>query len=627
VEVVGKRFFYGLLVVLLAFAATAIAEQAQWLAGAENAYYDVWHQLAGVRYHPAQVVIVAIDEATRLEHHDEPLVFWAPHFARAIEVLKKIGARVIGLDVLFAMSAEAWLKRLNMASALSRTHDLELRRQLASGQVILAGTLVMNDQGESKVLLPIADYYYSLPKQLDDIGLTNFYNDPDGVLRRFVTRLSDSGGESWPTLAALLASRAQGGGQAPKARPPASIRFAGPPGTFPRVSFRRLLLPGAEEDPALKALRDKVVIVGWESGLQDIFLTPYASSFLSWRPRLMSGAEVHANIVETLLTGHYPRPLPHSLGLLLLLAGLAFGTACFFYFPPWKGLGVGLGLVLGLLALSYVLFLQAVILPVANLEMGLSLCYLGVLVVRLTREERTRRRLRQLFSRYVADEVVERLLTADKLPDLGGDALHVTILFADIRNFTTISEQLSPHEVVEMLNTYFGQVCEIIWSEGGTVDKFIGDAVMAMFGAPVPHPDHARRALTTALAMSARAQEFQAWMAQRFRGRNLPEFQIGVGVHSGEAVVGNIGTQKKMEFTSIGDAVNIASRLEGLTKQLGWKVIASEATIVAAGTGVITGLKQEMQVKGRQAAVGVYEVLGFKASLSGEAPSDENPKN
>jgi adenylate cyclase len=225
----------------------------------------------------------------------------------------------------------------------------------------------------------------------------------------------------------------------------------------------------------------------------------------------------------------------------------------------------------------------------------------------------------------VADEIVERLMTADKLPDLGGEALNVTILFADIRNFITIAEQLSPHEVVEMLNTYFGQVCEIIWREGGTVDKFVGDAVMAMFGAPVPQPDHARRALATALAMIAKAQEFQAWMAQRFRERSLPEFHIGIGVHSGEAVVGNIGSQKKMEFTSIGDAVNLASRLEGLSKQLGWNVVASEATIAAAGNGVITGVKQEVRVKGRQTAVGVYEFIGFKPSLSEEAHVQENP--
>ena len=606
---VGKRLLHGLLVVLLAFAVTAIAEETQWLAGVQNAQYDIWHQVAGVRYHPAHVVIVAIDEATRLEHPDEPLVFWAPHFTRALEVLKKVGVQAVGLDFLFGVSAEAWLKRLGLAVDRSRTYDLELRRQFATGQVVLSATMVVDDQGHSTILLPLADYYFSLPRQLDDLGLTNFYNDPDGVLRRFVRALPDSKGDSWPTLAALLASRAQNQSHFLKARPPSYIRFAGPPGTFPRISFRRLLQPGAAQDPELKALKGKMVIVGWESGLQDVLLTPYARSFLAWRPELMSGPEVHANIVETLLTERHPQPLPPLLALALILVVLTAGTSGFFHFPPWRSLAVGLGLIFLVLASSYVFFLHDIILPVAGMEVGLSLCFLGTLAARLTGEERTRRRLRQLFSRYVAEEVVEKLVAADRLPDLGGEALNVTILFADIRNFTTISEQLTPHEVVEMLNAYFGQICEIIWREGGTVDKFIGDAVMAMFGAPVPQPDHARQALATALAMAAKAKEFQAWMAQRFLGKNLPEFRIGIGVHSGEAVVGNLGSQKKMEFTAIGDTVNIASRLEGLTKQLGWTVVASYATIQAAGAGVITGPRQELQVKGRQAAVVVYEVL------------------
>jgi adenylate cyclase len=212
----------------------------------------------------------------------------------------------------------------------------------------------------------------------------------------------------------------------------------------------------------------------------------------------------------------------------------------------------------------------------------------------------------------VADEVVERIMASGKLPDLGGEALNVTVLFADIRNFTSISERLSAHEVVEMLNAYFSSICEPILEYGGTVDKFIGDAVMAVFGAPAPQPDHARRALATALAMAARAAEFQAKMAERFSGKGLPEFHIGIGLHSGEAVVGNIGSPKRLEYTAIGDTVNIASRLEGLTKELGWTIIASHETITAAGPGVLTGGRQESRLKGRQETVLVHEVTGLE---------------
>jgi adenylate cyclase len=171
---------------------------------------------------------------------------------------------------------------------------------------------------------------------------------------------------------------------------------------------------------------------------------------------------------------------------------------------------------------------------------------------------------------------------------------------------------LSAHEVVEMLNAYFSLICDPILEHGGTVDKFIGDAVMAVFGAPAPQPDHARRALSTALAMAARAEEFQAWMAQRFPEKGLPQFHIGIGVHSGEAVVGNIGSLKRLEYTAIGDTVNIASRLESLTKELGWTIIASAQAVEAAGPGVKTGATQESRLKGREELVQIHEIIGLE---------------
>jgi adenylate cyclase len=231
--------------------------------------------------------------------------------------------------------------------------------------------------------------------------------------------------------------------------------------------------------------------------------------------------------------------------------------------------------------------------------------------VRLTGEERQRTELRQIFGRYVADEVVEKLLNAKKRPDLGGDAYQVTVLFADIRNFTTISELLTPHETVEMLNTYFSRACEPILEQGGTLDKFIGDALMAVFGSPVPYPDHARRAIAAALAMTEMVQEFRAWMTSRFLNRGLPDFAIGIGLHTGEAIIGNIGSPKRLDFTAIGDTVNTASRLEGLTKELGWAIVASRDTIEKASPGVMTGGYEKMLVKGRKQSIEVFEVVGL----------------
>jgi len=609
-----RKFLCGVLLIIFVSGGVEAALRMGWLNAAEDWYYDVWHHVAGLQYQPRHVVIVAIDDQTRLEHQDEPLVFWGPHFARALEVLRKAGVKVVGLDYLFSVSAESWLKRLNLPNKNeSRIYDVPLRAQLAAGQVVLASNMVIDVQGKRKILLPIWDYWNSLPGKLDDVGLTNFYNDPDGTIRQFSPVLADDNHEIWGTFALLLAERS--GLSEPLAGSDNSIRcirFAGPPGTFPRISFRRLLTPEAESDPDIMRLKGKVVIIASESSMQhDTNLTPYARGFLPLGGRMMSGAELHANIVETLLLGQWPRPVSPFLRLGYLVVILAIAIILFFRLSPWQGLAAAglLGLVCTLLA--YLLFRASWILPVLYLQSGLLISYLGVLGVRLTGEERERTELREIFGRYVADEVVEKLLNAKKRPDLGGDAYQVTVLFADIRNFTTISELLTPHETVEMLNTYFSRACEPILEQGGTLDKFVGDALMAVFGSPVPYPDHARRAIAAALAMTEMVQEFRAWMTSRFLNRGLPDFAIGIGLHTGEAIVGNIGSPKRLDFTAIGDTVNAASRLEGLTKELGWAIVASRNTIEAASPGVMTGGNEKMLVKGRKQPIEVFEVLGL----------------
>ena len=218
-----KKLIYGVLLVVLVSAGVEIAGRAGWLRLPEAWYYDLMHQLAGRRYEPQHVVIAAIDDQTRLEHQDEPLVFWSPHFAQAIAVLRQVGVKVIGLDFLFSVSAESWLKRLKLPETdQSRTYDLPFREQLASGQVILAGDLAIDADGKEKTLLPLPDYWASLPGQLDDVGLVKFYSDPDGVIRRLLTAMPTVDGEAWVTFAKLLAERAAGGGpgrEIPSPRP------------------------------------------------------------------------------------------------------------------------------------------------------------------------------------------------------------------------------------------------------------------------------------------------------------------------------------------------------------------------------------------------------------------------
>ncbi len=395
-----KRFLYGILLVALIGAGTEAATRWGWLTMPEDWHYDLWHQLAGRRQVPQHVVIVAIDDRTRLEHQDEPLVFWSPHFARALAVLRAAGARVVGLDLLFSVSAESWLKRLKLPeSGQSRTYDQAFREQLAAGGVVLAADLVVDDQGQSTMLLPLPDYWGSLPGNLEDVGLVKFYNDPDGVIRRFAPLMPAGPGEAWVTFAQLLAERAAPGRGAGVAQPLSPIGFLGPPGTIPRVSFRALLKPGAEQDPQIQNLKGKVIIIAYEpSGMQDIHPTPYARGFLDIPPRLMSGPEVQANIVETILTGRRPWPVAAPWRWAYMLAVLAAGTALFFRLSPGRG-AVALALLApAVAALAYLGFRGGRLVPAAAPQAGLLLSYLGVLGLRLTGEERQRAHLRQVLA-------------------------------------------------------------------------------------------------------------------------------------------------------------------------------------------------------------------------------------
>jgi adenylate cyclase len=619
---------------LLVYGAVAAITWGGWLERPEEIYYDLWHQLAGVRYQPQHVVIVALDEPTLQEHPTEPLITWTPHFARVIEVLRRVGAKSIGMDYLFQVSISPWLQTLDLPpNHRSLNYDGPFKAQLASGRVILAGNLAGDAHGKAKIIPPLEEYLLALPRRMQDVGLINFYNDDDGAIRRFVPALADDFGQVALTFGKLLALRAvNGDSEAALKRlrhDPAlrawsgvdpegintstfpTIGFAGPPNTFPRISMGRFLAPGAEEDPAIKALMDKVVIIAYEpAALQDSHPTPYSLSLWQWQGSDMSGPEIHANIIETLLTGKFPRLIPHYLAGLYLVGILIAGTLLFYWLSPWRGLAAGLALCTLAALGAYLLFRQYWLLPAANAQLEIILSYIGLLGIKLTGEERERARIRKIFSRYVADEVVEKLLASGKLPDLGGEVFQVTVLFSDIRNFTTISESLGPRQVVEMLNTYLSQACEPILAQGGTVDKFIGDAVMAVFGAPVSYPDHARRALKAALDLAQKAREFRTWMEHRFGNLELPAFAIGIGLHTGEAIVGNIGSPKRLEYTSIGDTVNAASRLESLTKELGWTIVASQSTIAAA-SGVVTGRHETRTVKGRHAPLEVFEVLGL----------------
>ena len=618
---------------IIAFAVAEVGYYFHALAGVDVVYTDLWHRVSGKRFEPVQVALVEVDE-TSLGKFDDPLAFWAPLHARALATLREAGATVIGVDFLFSITPEDWLKKYKLLSSDGlKEYDLKFRQELGAGKTVIVGAVSRGEPGKpDNFLLPHMEYLVSLPNSDLEagIGLADLVVDSDGSTRRFrmapPLNLDKEAAKGAPrlTLGALLAVRASAqspaarewsiGGKAYRTEGDHHISYAGPPGTIPRISFYRLLEKNALRDPAIQALRGKVVIVGANyEGMNDLHGTPYSNGLYLRDKSFMSGPEIQANIVETLLsgktTGKAPDVLRWIVMAVVLLAAIAIGLRR----SPWWGLGAMLVGALAALGVGYVSFQYFWLFPTAHVHLGLLAGFLLVLGMRLTREERDKAHIRTLFEGYASDEVVNLLLDGDRKLDVGGQAMHITVLFSDIRNFTTISEKLSAHETVEFLNVYFPRIIDVIKAEGGRIDKFIGDAVMAEFGAPFPFADHPIRALRAAARMRQVAEEFKAWMDQRFPGKELPPFGIGIGIHTGNAVVGEIGTAKKKEFTAIGDTVNVASRLEGETKAMSCVIVASAETVRAAGARVVTGRHDYLKVKGRAEPVEVYEILDIKA--------------
>lgn len=620
-----QKWLLALAAACIATAGVEIVLRTGWTAGAEQVYLDLWHRLADTRYAPRHTALAMIDDPSLTARPDEPLAFWTPHFSRALATLGEVGVRQVAIDFVFSGSPERWIEKLGlMDDDAARRFDRPFREQLGRGKVILAGVKVGAGDTADDFVLPHPDYLLALPDfdLVAHVGFANLVSDPDGAVRHF--RIVEAGGayverEGLPrySFAGLAALRARGEEVrdsalqfAGKARRPDElmpIAFAGPPGTFRPLSFETLLRPDAASLPEVKALAGKVVVIGaGYAGVNDVHPTPYSASLLGGG-KLMPGPEIQANIVETLLAGRIDEPIPahwRLAGFVAVFGGLAFlGVRVL---PLHAAALVALA-ALGAAGIAYLAFVQGLRLPLAHLHLGMLIVLICLALLRLSREERERARIGATLGRYVSSQIMPALMDSPDLPELGGQSREVTILFADIRNFTSISEKLSAREVVEMLNRFFERACAVLQEEGATIDKFIGDAIMAEFGAPLAQPDHARRALRAAVALRGAAGEVRAWMGERFPDRELPEFAVGIGLHSGEAVVGNIGSATRMEYTAIGDTVNLASRLQDKTKDFGCAILASADTLRLAGVAA-AGVGRRLTVKGRAQPVVAFEV-------------------
>ncbi|MGE4067789.1 MAG: CHASE2 domain-containing protein [Vicinamibacterales bacterium] len=389
----------------------------------------------------------------------------------------------------------------------------------------------------------------------------------------------------------------------------ALLPFRGPPvnagghRTFPEYAAYDLiyaeqqLLEGAVPDLDPGVFRDKVVVVGTTaSGTYEVFTVPVADA--------MAGPEIHANAIDALTAGRTLAPLaPAATVALVAGAGIAAGLAGALA-NAWITGVVALAGAAALAWAGVALFAAGTWIPLVTPLLALAFAFVGDLGWQYVVEGREKRAVKRLFSRFVSRDVYEQILADPSRAALGGRRRTMTVLFSDLRGFTTLTEQGEPEDIVRQLNEYFSRMVEELFACQGTLDKFVGDMVMALFGAPLDDPDHADHAVQAALRMSAALDELNAgWAAE---GR--PRLEIGIGVNTGDMVAGNIGSNAIMSYTVIGDAVNLGARLESETKAQGVRIIISEATRAAlVGRYDIRPLG-EVTVKGKSRPVEIYEV-------------------
>jgi adenylate cyclase len=382
------------------------------------------------------------------------------------------------------------------------------------------------------------------------------------------------------------------------------IDYYGPAWTFPRVSLADVVQ--RKIPPAV--FRDRLVLVGPTAvGIGDMAVTPFEQMNFP-------GVEVHANFIANILQGNFIRrgnreSFIDILFLLLfsLVAGMVFSKV-----PPLRATAIMVALLGTFLVLAWYLFAYHRIWIVAAPPAAtLVVNYGGIISYRFFFEEREKRKVRGAFHQYVPAGVINQMLRRPELLRLGGEEKVLTALFCDIRGFTTISEGLSATALVDLMNEYLSVMTDVIFKHWGTLDKYIGDAIMAFWGAPYPQPDHAERACRAGLEMLGALGGIQTkWEAE---GR--PRIDVGVGINTGPMVVGNIGSTKRFNFTVMGDDVNLASRLEGINKQFGTRLIISEATQAAVQGKFVTRELDLIRVKGKMKPVKIYELLGLGHEL------------
>jgi adenylate cyclase len=638
--------------------------------------YDFKVRARGERPITDQVVIVAVDEKSLKEKGRWP---WPrTYMADLVEKISGAGAAVIGFDILFpepdsyipfqavqeavekkdltnidSESLMQWMHEVGdsdrlFAESIMKSEKVvlgyfvyaegdqsgDIDEKLTAQQMELLDfsqypiTQRFDKPGDEVPLRVMQSAGLSLPAFVDaanSVGYVSFVAEVDGVVR-WVPMVMQLGDYLFPPFSLQMLREAT---MLPLAVRVASfgiddlklgetvfptsqsgdylINYYGPAYTFTHYSASEVL----DGKIGKKELENKIILVGGTAaGTYDFKTSPYGP--------LYPGVEVHANIIENMVQQDFivrPATWLHLLDFgIILVSGFLLGLISI-YFKAYAMAGMLLLGVFGYLGVDLYLFTQKglwvnTVYPVFSQ----IFVYSGITVFKFGFEEREKRFIRGAFSQYLAPAVVNQLMDNPNLLKLGGERKELTAFFSDVAGFSTISENLEPEELVELLNHYLTEMTDIIMKYEGTVDKFEGDAIIAFFGAPIPHEDHARRTCLVALEMQDRLAELR----EGWKKEGKHELFMRIGINTGAMVVGNMGSKSRMDYTMMGDSVNLAARLEGVNKQYRTYTMISQFTYEQVKEDVEVRELDLIRVVGKNEPVRIFEVLAKKGELNEE---------
>jgi adenylate cyclase len=633
--------------------------------GLETASLDLRFRLRGVRPPGPELTLILVDDRSLESLGRWP--FSRALFARALEMLDNAGAKLVAFDLLFAepddpVPADLRDAARTAAAALDGDHRGGLRAALerladsdrdsrfaaairASGHVFLTiGFSFVDTAGEEPSWLsdsaymrfdksPLPPVFPLRPKSAvlpietlataaAGVGHTSIAYDRDGAPRYDYAALPFEAdflpslpiraaaaylGVAWPQVALALGAGVRIG----DLRVPTDeamrllINYRGPRGSFPSFSFADLIAGRVAADK----LAGRIVLIGGSFlGSNDYFAQPFGHT-------PMPGVERIANIIDTIISRDFIST-PSGFwriaitAAILMVAGL---TGAMTEFLPTRFAAVaGVAPIAAWAGMAQLAFARNVWLPLIEPVAALGAAAATVLLFRYWFVDRIGRRVRLAFCHYLAPSLVDRLVDSEADLHLGGERREVTIMFADLSGFTAMSTRLPPEELMALTNSYHSLMVEAVEANGGYVNQFVGDAVMAIFGAPVPDPDHAASAARAALRIVASVMQAKT-DADR---RGVPGYAVKIGLNSGPAVVGNVGAPKRYNYTAVGETVNIAARLESVPEDYGCRIVIGPTTAAAIGDRFVICELDWIRVKGKEAAFSVYQLIGEKSTVN-----------